>query len=157
MVKLACIASLYILVVPSLCHSFCFEEAGVEYGVSPHLLWAIAKVESDFNPAALNTNADGSFDYGLMQINSRWYPTLGRERWMHLNDACYNVRTGAWILSQCVKRHGYTWEAVGCYSAQSPNKRAVYANRVYGALVKAGAVREVPRHMLPSSTARRYQ
>lgn len=140
MVKL--IALLCILIAPSLCYSFCFEEAGAEYGVSPHLLWAIAKVESGFNPAARNTNANGSIDYGVMQINSGWYSTLGRERWLHLNDACYNVRTGAWILSQCVQRHGYTWEAVGCYNAKSRNKGARYANRVYQALVEAGAISE---------------
>ena len=75
--------------------AFCFEEAGEKYGVSPQLLWAIAKTESCFN------------------------------------DACYNVQVGAWILSQCVQRHGYTWAAVGCYNAVSKDRRAVYANRVY--------------------------
>ncbi|MGD0232133.1 MAG: lytic transglycosylase domain-containing protein, partial [Syntrophorhabdales bacterium] len=78
--------------------AFCFEEAGAKYGVSPQLLWAIAKAESNFNPAALNYNKNHSFDYGLMQINSSWYRELGHERWMRLDDACYNVQVGAWIL-----------------------------------------------------------
>ena len=160
MVRPILIASMFVLAAPSFCHSFCFEEAGAEYGLSPRLLWAIAKVESGFNPAALNTNTDGSFDYGLMQINSRWYPTLGRERWAHLNDACFNVRTGAWILARCVKRHGYTWDAVGCYCAKSPEKRARYANRVYRALVDAGAAQASCRAQkgpLPVKTGRKKE
>jgi soluble lytic murein transglycosylase-like protein len=121
---------LLVLVSQHLC-AFCFEEAGEKYGVSPQLLWAIAKTESCFNPRAINYNQNGSFDYGIMQVNSSWYSELGRERWMHLGDACYNVQVGAWILSRCVQRYGYTWVAVGCYNAFSKDKRAVYANRVY--------------------------
>jgi soluble lytic murein transglycosylase-like protein len=117
--------------------AFCFEEAGEKYGVSPQLLWAIAKTESCFNPSVVNYNKDGSFDYGLMQVNSSWYGALGHERWMRLGDACYNVQVGAWILSQCVQRYGYTWKAVGCYNAFSKDKRAVYANRVYRVLEAA--------------------
>jgi len=111
--------------------AFCFEEAGEKYGVSPQLLWAIAKTESCFNPSVVNYNKDGSFDYGLMQVNSSWYGALGHERWVRLGDACYNVQVGAWILSRCVQRYGYSWTAVGCYNAFSKNKGAVYASRVY--------------------------
>jgi soluble lytic murein transglycosylase-like protein len=114
--------------------AFCFEEAGEKYGVSPQLLWAIAKTESHFNPRAVNYNQDGSFDYGVMQINSSWYAALGHERWMHLGDACYNVQVGAWILSQCIQRYGYTWTAVGFYNGVSKDKRAAYAVSVYQAL-----------------------
>jgi soluble lytic murein transglycosylase-like protein len=117
--------------------AFCFEEAGAAYGVSPRLLWAIAKTESRFNPEAVNYDKNGSFDYGLMQINSSWYRELGHERWMRLGDACYNVQVGAWILSQCVQRYGYTWTAVGCYNGVSSNAKARYSNRIYRTL-KAG-------------------
>lgn len=114
--------------------AFCFEEAGEEYAISPELLWAIAKTESAFNTRALHYNANGSFDYGLMQINSSWYKELGRERWMHLNDACYNVKVGAWILDQCIRRYGYTWMAVGCYNGVSNDAKVRYARRIYRTL-----------------------
>ena len=117
--------------------AFCFEEAGETYGVSPQLLWAIAKTESHFNPAAVNYNGNGSFDYGFMQVNSSWYRELGYDRWMRLGDACYNVEVGAWILSQCVHRYGYTWAAVGCYNGVSSDAKARYSNRIYRTL-KAG-------------------
>lgn len=119
-------------------YAFCFDEAGERYGVSPQLLWAIAKTESHFNPMAVNYNRNGSFDYGLMQVNSSWYGTLGRERWMHLGDACYNVHVGAWILSQCVQRYGNTWAAVGCYNGVSGHEMEVYANKIYRALKISG-------------------
>ena len=60
------------LLLPAAASAFCFEEAGNEYGVSPLLLWSIAKHESGLNPAATCRNANGTYDYGLMQINSSW-------------------------------------------------------------------------------------
>jgi soluble lytic murein transglycosylase-like protein len=114
--------------------AFCFEEAGETYGVSPQLLWAIAKTESNFNPSAINYDRNGSFDYGVMQINSYWYRELGHQRWINLDDACYNVKVGAWILSQCVQRYGYTWRAVGCYNGVSNDTRVQYARRIYRTL-----------------------
>ncbi len=133
-VKKCLLAVSFIVLASQHVCAFCFEEAGEKHGVSPQLLWAIAKTESNFNPTAVNYNKDGSFDYGIMQINSSWYKELGRERWMRLSDACYNVNVGAWILSQCVQRYGYTWTAVGCYNGVSKDKRATYANRVYRTL-----------------------
>jgi soluble lytic murein transglycosylase-like protein len=117
--------------------AFCFEEAGEAYGISPLLLWAIASVESSFNPSAVNRNTNGSYDYGVMQINSQWYHTLGKEQWDRLSDPCFNVHVGAWVLAQCIKRHGYTWEAVGCYNSSKPERRRAYAEKVYYHLKKA--------------------
>lgn len=119
--------------------AFCFEEAGSMYGVSPQLLWAIAKVESGFNPAAVNYNRNGTYDFGVMQINSSWKPRLGR-LWEHLGDPCINVKTGAWVLAQCIQKYGYTWKAVSCYNAGSGESRKGirYAKRVYLTLASFG-------------------
>lgn len=111
--------------------AFCFEEAGSLYGINPLILRAIAKVESNFNPAALHRNTNGTYDYGLMQINSSWAPILGRERWDLLGDACYNTMTGSWILATCMSKYGYTWKAIGCYNSQTPGKRDKYAQMVF--------------------------
>jgi len=113
-------------------NAFCYEEAGSRYGISPNLLYAISKGESSFNPIAINYNTNGSYDYGLMQINSSWEPTLRKLGipWDSLADPCTNVMVGAWVLSQCIQDYGYTWPAVGCYNSRTPSKRDRYAARI---------------------------
>jgi soluble lytic murein transglycosylase-like protein len=124
------IIAIFIAVLPASGHTFCFEEAGREYDIAPLLLWSIAKNESGFNPQAVGRNSNGTFDYGVMQINSSWAATLGQQRWNALADPCTNVRTGAWILRQCINKYGYNWNAVGCYNSQTPSKRDRYAARI---------------------------
>lgn len=113
-------------------NAFCYEEAGTMYGIAPRLLWTISKGESNFNPAAVNYNTNGSYDFGLMQINSSWASTLRKMGipWEALADPCTNVKIGAWVLAQCVQDYGYTWDAVGCYNSRTPSKRNRYASRI---------------------------
>lgn len=114
--------------------SACFDEAAERYGMNPHLLYAIAKTESNLNPAAMNrSNKNGSYDIGLMQINSRWLPTLrklGIDE-AQLMDACTNIQVGAWVLAHNMRRMGNSWEAVGAYNARDPGLRIKYAQKVY--------------------------
>ena len=46
------------------------KEAGDKYNIDPLLLLAIAKAESGLKVNAVNKNSNGTYDYGLMQINS---------------------------------------------------------------------------------------
>lgn len=115
----------------------CFMDAGFKYNIHPNLLWAIAKVESNFNYTAINKNNNGTYDIGIMQINTSWLPVLKkhglydeRQIW----NPCYNIHVGAWILAQCIHQHGYSWEAVGCYNAVSKPKRARYSRKVWKVL-----------------------
>lgn len=119
-----------LLIIPAVSHAFCFEQAGREYDIAPLLLWSVAKGESGFNPTAIGRNSNGTYDYGLMQINSSWAATLGPARWNALADPCTNVRTGAWILRQCIDKYGYNWRAVGCYNSRTPSKRDRYAAKI---------------------------
>ncbi len=130
MARKLCITFFLLSFIPRTVSAFCFEEAGGRYGISPLLLWSIAKQESNFNPHAVGRNSNGTYDYGLMQINSSWEKRLGKDLWMKLGDPCTNVKTGAWILSQCIRRHGYTWKAVGCYNSNTPGKRERYAGKI---------------------------
>ncbi|MRT57953.1 lytic transglycosylase domain-containing protein [Cedecea sp.] len=109
----------------------CWLDAGARYGIEPELLQAIAIVESNGNTAAMNKNRDGSFDVGLMQINSSHFGALRKFRISQkdlLNDPCQSVMTGAWILAGQIQQFGYTWDAVGAYNAgtaNTPKRRAL--------------------------------
>lgn len=127
--------TLLLIAMPLYANAFCFEEAGDYYGISPQLLWSIAKTESDFNPTAINRNTNGSYDYGVMQINSIWAKKLG-STWNALTDPCTNVKIGAWILAQCIQDYGYTWRAVGCYNSRTPSKGDKYATKVFRVLIE---------------------
>ena len=52
----------------------CFDEAAKYQKVNPLILRAIAWQESHNRPDALHKNANGSTDYGVMQINSIHLP-----------------------------------------------------------------------------------
>jgi soluble lytic murein transglycosylase-like protein len=103
--------------------AMCFEKAADTYGLSANLLRAIAQVESSMNPAAENRShveRTGSYDIGLMQINSTHLPRLaqfGIDRDVLLRDPCTNVMVGAWLLADKLDRHGADWNGVGAYNA----------------------------------------
>jgi hypothetical protein len=66
-----------------------------------------------------------------MQVNSLWGYTYGKEWWSTLGDPCTNIKAGAMILASCMKKYGYSWEAIGCYNSQTPGKRNKYAIAVF--------------------------
>lgn len=94
----------------------CFEKHAKHFGVDADLLRSIALVESSGNPKAVGKNP-GSEDLGLMQINSSWIKKKGTSRQELLHNACLNLKLGAEILSDNLKRFGNPWEAVGAYNA----------------------------------------
>ncbi|WP_440030371.1 type III secretion system invasion protein IagB [Chromobacterium amazonense] len=130
----------------------CWDRAGAMYSIAPELLYAIAEEESALNPTAVGHNRDGSRDLGLMQINSRHLlrlQKLGISETQLLQDSCLSIIIGASILSDMMKRYGYSWEAVGAYNAGTAADRYAlrmrYAKRVwqrYQRLVSEDNVRQ---------------
>ena len=137
----------------------CWQAAGTRYHIDPLLLYAIAKVESRLDPAARNVNRDGTYDIGLMQVNSRHLKRLeafGINAQKLQDEPCTSVMTGAWILAEFIQHMGYGWEAVGAYNAGSkPSREALrsrYAQRVwayYGELVLLRQQQREPRAGAP--------
>ncbi|KWO60727.1 BapC protein [Burkholderia ubonensis] len=116
----------------------CFDEAAKYQQVNPLILRAIAWQESRNRPDARNKNANGSTDYGLMQINSIHLLVLsrygiGRDTLM---EPCKNVYIAAWHLRQKMNRYGNTWQAVGAYHSETPSLRDKYAKQIAGILTQ---------------------
>lgn len=132
----------------SVARADCWDRASIMFNISPQLLYAIAQQESSLNPAAVGRNRDGSRDLGLMQINSKHLPhlrKLGIDE-QQLKDPCLSIIVGASILSDMMKRYGYSWEAVGAYNAGtapgSHAERIHYAEQVWQRYKKIKTVRE---------------
>jgi soluble lytic murein transglycosylase-like protein len=133
MQRIKLISSIMLVLIATSAYSadLCFDQAGVDYGINPKILRAIAQVESNNNPRAINWNKNGTYDFGIMQINSNWAYSKGIDWWNTLGDPCSNIKRGAMILSACMKKYGYSWEAIGCYNSQTPSKRDKYAFTVF--------------------------
>jgi len=124
--------------------SMCFDDAGDMYNIAPKLLMAIAKTESEFRLNATSPiNSNGTQDHCHMQINTLWKKVL-KEDWQYLSDPCYCTKVGAWILSQCIDRYGYSWDAVACYntgqSTKAKNRNRRKKAKQYVAKVKSALV-----------------
>jgi soluble lytic murein transglycosylase-like protein len=119
-------------------HADCFDEAARYQKVNPLILRAIAWQESHNRPDALHKNANGSTDYGVMQINSIHLPTLAQYGISSntLMEPCKNVYIAAWHLRQQMNKYGNTWQAVGAYHSETPALRDQYAQQIVAILRK---------------------
>ena len=149
------------IAVPAAANATCWEAASQSNGIPVDVLKAVAKTESNFNPKAVNKNSNGSYDIGMMQINSGWLPKLEAFGLTEasLYDACTNLKVGAWILSNNAKKLGWNWNAIGAYNvgcakldaAECDRRRNQYAWKVHTALRKVTDIKApMPNAMVAS-------
>lgn len=139
------------IAVPAVANATCWEAASQSNGIPVDVLKAVAKTESNFNPKAVNKNSNGTYDIGMMQINSGWLPKLEAYGVTELSlyDACTNLKVGAWILSNNAKKLGWNWNAIGAYNvgcakldaAECDRRRSQYAWKVHTALRKVSDIK----------------
>lgn len=123
----------------------CWDAAAKYHGLDPWLLYAVAYVESTHNPSIVSKpNRNGTYDIGLMQINSVHLPVLRKYGISEstLKNACASTYVGAWIMAKNIRKYGYTWKAIAAYnvgSVEDPRRYKIgynYARKVYTAYGK---------------------
>ncbi len=121
----------------------CMESAARYYSLPIALLRAIRAQEGG-SAGAWSLNTDGSVDYGVMQINSRWLPRLEQRGYTAralVYDACASIVAGAWILAHALADHDawnrtgvnptVYWRAIGNYHSRTPQLNRTYAEQIW--------------------------
>ncbi len=108
------------------------------YHLPPRVLPAIQKVEGGM-VGTISHNTDGSDDYGVMQVNSRWLPALSaytglpaatvRERL--ISHSCFNIAAGGAILRTYLdETRGDLMLAIGNYHSHTVTRNLDYQAKV---------------------------
>lgn len=99
-----------------------FDEAGSRYNIDSNLLRAIGRHESGFKANAVNSNTNGTKDYGVMQINQTNFDVLRLDPVSALNPIS-NIRAAALFLSLLKKELGdklSTQTLISAYNQGAP-------------------------------------
>lgn len=132
----------------------CVAKAAGHFGVHPLVIYAIIDVEGG-KAGTVSKNTNGSYDLGIMQINTIHMPEVYSEfglKWQHVAyHPCINIGIGTWLLSRRIKEaDGDLWKGVGNYHSKTPKYHKAYMKRVtaaykrrYNAFVSWMAARKV--------------
>ncbi|EGK7562524.1 lytic transglycosylase domain-containing protein [Campylobacter coli] len=116
-----------------------FVQAGEKFGINPQLLWVIAYKESRLTPDIISKpNKNGTYDIGIMQINSIHLPRLKKQYSISESDLLspkINIFVGAEILKMCLDKHGLNEKGITCYNGRITNNP--YGEEVIELLKKA--------------------
>ncbi len=95
---------------------------------------AIMEVEGG-KMCTLSKNSNGSYDMGIMQINTIHYPSIVEQYpSLKIEDIackpCLNITLGAWILSKRIKEADDLWKGVGNYHSKTPKYHKKYLEKI---------------------------
>lgn len=118
-----------------------YVSAGEAFGIEPWILWSVGDTESKHNPFAINKNSNGTYDVGVMQINSIHFQDLKQKYGIEpkdLFDPKISIYVGASLLKECFDKYGNNWKAINCYNGLNYDNRVnnTYAKKVYQNLIK---------------------
>lgn len=102
---------------------------GAELKVNPLLILAVMSVESRFNPYA----ESGAGAQGLMQVMTSVHTDKFNEFGDGPSDAFHpeiNIRVGAQILYECIRRRGSVADGLKCYVGASGPEDGGYSQKV---------------------------
>lgn len=122
----------------------CMLAVAAELNLPPRVLPAIQAVEGG-QVGMSRSNANGTEDLGVMQVNTIWLPLLSRHtglppaalRGKLIDDGCFNVAiSGAILRFYLHETRGDLLAAVGNYHSHTPLRHRAYQLRVVGAALK---------------------
>lgn len=109
----------------------CINHAAKVFHVPAIIIVSVMKIENGWNGAA-SRNKNGSYDLGVMQVNTTWLKDLkpfGITKEKLQYDPCVNVHTGTWILAKGLAQ-GEGWQGVGNYHSATPFFNKSYRQKV---------------------------
>lgn len=110
----------------------CINRAAITYYVPATLILAVIKTEGGRNGMA-RKNKNGTYDYGVMQVNSRWLSKIKPYGYTEQDlqySPCKNVEVGTWILSQSIAEAAALPKGVGNYHSHTENLNQKYHQKV---------------------------
>lgn len=118
----------------------CARYASKHYDVSPFIVMSIISVEGG-KKGTVSKNSNGTYDLGVMQINTIHLPEIKSNfpmvDWQVVtNEPCVNIGIGTWMLSKRIKEADNLWQGVGNYHSRTPKYHRIYLNKIYRAYKK---------------------
>lgn len=128
----------------------CIFLAAQQYEVPPPVLIGIMRVEGGRVGQEVGPNTNGTYDLGLMQINTLWMPVLAKKwkvsnevahRWVR-DDACINIGVAAWILRQKINETGSLSQGIAHYHSATPHIGSRYRQKIVATMQGDGLIKE---------------
>ena len=120
----------------------CLFVAAQNYMVPPAVLLGIMQVEGGQVGVQVGPNTNGSYDLGVMQINTLWVDELAKhwkvskstaKKWIK-DDGCTNISVAAWILRQKINQTGSLSKGIAYYHSATPHLGSAYRRKVINAM-----------------------
>lgn len=109
----------------------CINESAIQYHVPATMILSVIKTENGSNGSRVK-NTNGTYDLGVMQINTSWLPILQKkgisEEELRSNP-CVNVHVGTWILAQGIA-NSEGWRGVGNYHSYTSKHNRIYREKI---------------------------
>ncbi|MBR4765331.1 MAG: transglycosylase SLT domain-containing protein [Clostridia bacterium] len=104
-------------------------------GIDPDLIFCIMWRESNFNPNEISRNSNGSYDYGLMQINSSNFSFLSQKigitSMYDLLDPYKNIDCGVYYIAAYMRKYGDMNKALMCYNLGEGGAQRKWSQGIY--------------------------
>jgi hypothetical protein len=110
----------------------CINQAATTYHVPVTVIISVLRAEGGKNGLA-SKNKDGSYDYGPMQINSRWLEKIAPYGYTTQDlqyRPCVTVAIGTWILSLSIAEGKNIWTGIGNYHSHTSKLNQKYSSKI---------------------------